>query len=95
MAIVTTRRFFLLSAQAEEREGDPDFGGVWRGKQQGVAGNALPETFPLRARLAAAGYTAREDLTGADVRELMLQVRLLPGEAAAVLAALEALPPLG
>lgn len=94
MPIGSARRYFLLQAQAEERQADPDFGGVWRGKQQAEAGAALPASFPHLARLTAAGYSTREDLAGADVAELGRQVRLSAWDASAVLAALAALPPL-
>ena len=91
MPVKTARRYFLLQAQAEERQADPDFGGVWRSKQQQVEGTALPSTFPHRARLVAAGYSTVEDLDGAEAPELVRQVRLSLREAQAVLLALASL----
>jgi hypothetical protein len=51
----------------------------------------FPDGFPCRTALAAAGYVAKEDLTGADENELWLWVNLSRGESAAVLAAAAAL----
>ena len=88
MAVTSARRYFLLQAQAEERQADADFGGVWRGKQQALAGTSLPATFPHRAALVAVGYSTTEDLDGATEAELVRQAGLSSREASAVLAAL-------
>lgn len=66
--------------------------GVWRSKQEACASTPLPADFPFAQQLAAVGYTAREDLEGADGDELLVPpLSLSPSDAAAVLAALEAL----
>lgn len=66
------RRYYLLRANyygpfVEE--------GIWQqvywGKQDLVTGTALPATVPFQPQLAAAHYTTVEDLTGADLNELM------------------------
>lgn len=44
---------------------------VWWGKQDLVAGTALPVTVPFQDVLAVAHYSMVEDLTGADLNELM------------------------
>lgn len=93
MPIRSARRYFLLKAQAEESQADPDLGGVWRSRQQDEPGTALPETFPHRARLVARGYSTHEDLDGADPKELVRQAGLSQREAREVLTALEALLP--
>ena len=64
---------------------------MWIGKQAAEPGVALPSTFPFLSQLAAVGYTAREDLDGADVRELTRNAGLSKRDAEAVLAAFAAL----
>jgi len=60
---------------------------VWLAKQLELPGQALPDGFPHRARLADAGYSTVEDLEGVTVKELQ-QAGLSRREASAVLAAL-------
>lgn len=52
-----------------------------------LPGTPLGADVPHRERLAAAGYTAVEDLAGADVEELVVCVGLTAREAATVLVA--------
>jgi len=65
--VPTPRRYFLLARQNAWDEG---VAAVWRAKQEAQPGTALPESFPARAALAAAGYTTVEDLDGANESEL-------------------------
>lgn len=83
----TYRRYCLLTSRAWMSRGEPGREEVWRGKQIGEPGTALPSSFPFRAKLVAAGYQATEDLDGADEEELLSQ-GLNKKEAAAVLKAL-------
>jgi len=69
-AINSVRRFFLLKTLYARQVGD-DMEAVWRSKQEAHSGVPLPLDFPLKQRLAALGYTTREDLDGADVGELV------------------------
>lgn len=64
------RRYALLKARAADEAGDRAIAAVWRGKQDEIAGTALPDDFPKRAALAAHRYTTREDLVGACEDEL-------------------------
>lgn len=64
---------------------------VWRSKQEDEPGSPLASTFPSKAKLAEAGYTAVEDLDGADCAELEDYAGLSVSDARAVLAAVAAL----
>lgn len=89
MAINSTRRYYLLKRlDYRERciEEDP-----WKSKQEGEPATALPADFPHSAELAAAGYTAIEDIDGSTVAELRRFCSLTSREAEKVLAALAAL----
>jgi hypothetical protein len=68
---------------------EADRASVWHGLQEAEPGTPLPAEFPHRATLAAAGYTAMEDLDGADVDELVDLVGLRRAEATSVIAAME------
>jgi hypothetical protein len=87
--ITTARRYYLLKAQATDRDGG--FASTWWGKQEGEPGVALPTGFPSKAALAAAHYTTVEDLTGAGPNELAREACLTTKQAEAVLTALAAL----
>ncbi len=87
--ITTTRRYYLLKAQATDRDGG--FASTWWGKQEGEPGVALPTGFPSKAALATAHYTTVEDLTGAGTKELVCEAGLTTKQAEAVLTALAAL----
>lgn len=90
MPVKLPRRYYLhkrLEAAAGE---DWPVAGVWRWKQERQPGVALPADFPFLVRLVEKGYSTREDLDGADEREL-LKLGFSTREAAAILKALEAL----
>lgn len=84
----STRRYYLLKRIAAKAEGEATEG-VWRHKQEQESGTALPANFPLKATLAAAGYSTEEDLDGADAAELTKNTGLSTQQANAVLAAVE------
>ncbi|MFO7178986.1 MAG: hypothetical protein DIU78_009830 [Pseudomonadota bacterium] len=86
----TIRRFYLAKRHAAHELCDLALEALWRGKQEAEPGAALPVTFPMRGELAALGYTAVEDLDGADVEELA-RLGLSRKDAAAVMAALSKL----
>lgn len=84
----TLRRFYVVHRIAANQVGERAAAAVWRAHQEAQPGGvALPETFPSYAELTAVGYVAQEDLRGADVDELMLNVCLSQRDAEAVLAA--------
>jgi hypothetical protein len=87
--IVSTRRYYLLKAQAADRDGG--FATTWWGKQEAESGTSLPDTFPSRAALIAAHYSTIEDLTGAGTQELVTEAHLTIRQADAVIAAVAAL----
>jgi hypothetical protein len=87
--VVSARRYYLLKAQAADRDGG--FASTWWGKQEAETGEALPVGFPSLAALAAAHYTTVEDLTGAGTNELVCEASLTTRQAEAVLTALAAL----
>ena len=65
---------------------------VWRAKHNAATpATPLPANFPSRSKLVAAEYTCIEDVDGADIDELVDKVDLTREEAAAALAAIEAL----
>lgn len=67
--IESERRYYLLK-RLRAKQRDEDSAGIWKSKQEAVAGTALPATFPLLSRLSTAGYTTTEDLHGSDATEL-------------------------
>lgn len=73
---------------------DIEMASVWRAKQEAQPGTPLPITFPFLLDLANGGYTTREDLTGADLYELVQIARLHRSDAQIVLTAFAALPPI-
>lgn len=85
------RRYCLLMSQAHGDAGDRGLSLAFLGKQQDIVATALPDGFPHREALAAANYTAVDDLDGADVAELVRRARLLTTQAEAVLRAFDAL----
>jgi len=87
MALKVPRRYYLRQRQQAVRDEEWDLAGVWRTKQQAQPGTALPTDFPHLTRLAAQGYTTREDLDGATESELQLQ-GFSSREAKAILAAI-------
>lgn len=87
MSVERLRRYYLLKRLEARRRQDTALELAWHAKQIAEAGTALDASFPFAARLATAGYVAREDLLGASIEELQ-QAGLTSREAAAVLAAL-------
>lgn len=80
------RRYCLLKMRSAERCGLRALASLWAAKHAAEAGTALGDDFPARAKLIAAGYSALEDIAGADDSELM-DAGLTRHEAAAALAA--------
>lgn len=68
--VLRPRRYYLLKRLALASSGDEEMSLVFKTKQQNEPGTALPIDFPSRAALILAGYTALEDVNGADVNEL-------------------------
>lgn len=68
---LSPRRYYLLKWRGLEELDERELSLVFKAKQTEIAGTALPADFPGRAALIAAGYTAIEDVTGADEEELM------------------------
>ncbi len=86
--VSSSRRYYLLKRLAARSNSDRALDAAWHGMQKGVPGTALPLNFPARAELVAAGYSAIEDVFGADVDEL-LDAGLTRSEATAAIAAAE------
>lgn len=82
------RRYFLLKRQAALKDNSPALAGTWRWRQEQEPATSLPEWFPFVEQLAEAGYTAQEDLAGADLDELLDQLpNLSTKDAEGILAA--------
>lgn len=81
------RHHYLRRRLNADAVGDLAERDVWRGKQEGQPGTPLASTFPFYTRLAAVGYTTKEDLDGADSDELMRSIGLNQRDADAVVAA--------
>lgn len=89
MATVTSvRRHRLLKSFDFADRGEDGMAATWRAKQEATAGTELPASFPSRAVLVAARYSTLEDVTGADVDELLKRTPLKRRQAEAVIAAL-------
>ena len=81
------RRYALLERlNALEVLCDDAIASMWLAKQEAEPGTPLPPDFPHRDRLVASGYSAIEDLDGADECELGA-IGLSSRDAQAVLAA--------
>lgn len=90
--VPTLRRYYLLKHISAHRVGNDALAAVWQAKQEAESGGpVLPDGFPGRALLVAAGYAAKEDLNGADVDELADYAQLSSRDAAAAIAAAAAL----
>ena len=87
MSLERPRRYYLQKSAAARARGEMGLADAWRTKQLAEPGVVLPDAWPHANGLRAAGYTAREDLDGADEDELRA-AGLGPQEARAVLAAL-------
>lgn len=84
------RRYYLLKARAARHLEDDGLARAWLAKHDAMPGTPLPDDFPSRQVLIAAGYTAAEDVDGITITEL-LDLGLSLKEADAVLRALCAL----
>lgn len=91
MASVNNLRRFYLLKRLNALAIDDDVGLIWRGHQEEQESTPLPADFPSKTKLAAVGYTAVEDLDGADSAELLRWASLSKSEATTVLAAVAAL----
>ncbi len=87
----TLRRQYLKKSKMAKEAGELALSGVWKSRQEEQAGTALPDDFPHRATLVAAGYTAIEDLEGACAEELVDWACVDNQAAKAILAAYAAL----
>lgn len=89
--IKTPRRYYLHKRLVEQIYFcDGDAAAVWQSKQEAEPGTPLPDDFAHHAELTELGYTAREDLDGADAYELE-NAGLTRRQATEVLAAFAAL----
>jgi hypothetical protein len=68
---LSPRRYYLLKWRGLEDVCEHELALLFMAKQAEIAGTALPSDFPGRAALSAAGYTALEDVRGAEVEELV------------------------
>jgi hypothetical protein len=82
------RRYYLLKSFASRVIGE-QLEHNWRALQESIPGTDLPEGFPSKSLLEAAGYKALEDIDGADSVELKEEVCLSAHQADAVIAAVE------
>lgn len=87
---VRPRRYYLLKRLAA-RHAEDLLENNWRGEQERQPGTPLPDDFPAKAKLEAVGYTAAEDIDGADCQELIEEVGLTERVAQVVLDAAAAL----
>lgn len=87
----TLRRFYLKKRVMARQNGDLALSAVWQSRQEEQSSTALPDGFPSKTALAAAGYTAQGDLEGSSEDELIEWARLTRTAAKSVLAAYAAL----
>jgi len=90
-SFISPRRFYLSKRIAARLLGEHALSAIWKYQQEQQPNTALPVGFPSLVTLAAAGYTAAEDLEGADESELVEWARISNSAARAVLAAHAAL----
>jgi len=81
------RRYYLLQALEAKRRFEDGLWFTMRGRQQEIAGTALPPSTVRYDLLTAAGYLAIEDIRGARAEELIKVAGLNRREADAVIAA--------
>lgn len=84
----SVRRYYLGKRIQLRQEGDEALSDVFAAKQEGIVGTPLPSSVPHQTELRKLGYITIEDLTGADVEELV-DSGLSRSLAANVIAALE------
>lgn len=84
---VRARRYYLLKRFAARDAGDNNLALTWRAEQEAQPGTDLPAGFPSKGALEAVGYTALEDVDGADWQELQVEAQLNQRQAEAAIAA--------
>lgn len=87
MSINIARRYYLLKSFAARDAGDVGQSSAWLSKHNTEPGTALSATFPGKTLLEAAGYTAIEDIRGADAAELSSEAGLTRQDAEAAITA--------
>ena len=90
-SFISPRRFYLSKRITARLLGDHALSSTWQHHQEQQPGTVLPDGFPSKAALAAAGYTASQDLEGTDESELVAWARISNSAAKAALAAYAAL----
>lgn len=91
-SFLSQRRYYLSRRIVTRLNEEHALSSLLQGKQEAEPNTPLPATFPRLAELQAIGYSAEEDLVGADADEL---IEWVPGlstrDAEAILAAHAAL----
>lgn len=90
MAETTARRLALMARRTAQLDADDDNLPVMIALHERISATELPAHFPSRVALVAAGYSAVEDLDGADSAEIRA-LGLTDRQTTAVLAALAGL----
>lgn len=90
-SFISPRRFYLSKRIVARLLGEHALSSNWWHQQDQQPHTVLPDGFPSKAALAIAGYTASEDLEGADESELVEWACISNSAARAVLAAYAAL----
>ena len=67
---LSPRRYYLLKWRGLEDLDEHELALLFKAKQVEIVGTDLPLSFPGRDALIAAGYTAIEDVRGAESEEL-------------------------
>ncbi len=89
MGIGTLRRYHRLKAAAARARGEPGLAAAFEAKKRGSPCTPLPEDFPGREALVAAGRECLEDVRGATLKELVDIKGIGKKTAEKILAALE------
>lgn len=87
MGEIRSRRRYLYLEYKRAFARSDEMESVWNGKRKACEGTTIPDAFPCRAQLLAAGYLALEEIRGADTNELS-RAGLSSAQAAAVIAAI-------
>lgn len=89
-AVRSYRRYLLLKIQFYTLMCDNDLASANLAKHDATDGTEFSDAVPFQTELIAAGYTATEDVFGADANELVEQAGLTFDQAKAVLAIITA-----
>jgi len=89
MGIGTLRRYRRLKAEAKRKQGEAGLASAFEAKVKEAPCTPLPEDFPGRDALVAAGRGCLEDLKGASLEELTQIKGIGKKTAEKILAALE------